>query len=87
MCTKTFTDTLFYMTTGTTLHSVHCKLWQAVQHSLLFQFGMCNSPHVLVEDLAVTITNLLTTFKKVLKMFSFGSQTGIMSYITYLSFL
>jgi len=47
---------------------------------------MRDSPHILVQYLAVTITQLLTTFKKVLKMFSFGLQIGIMSDITYLSF-
>lgn len=82
----THTGALFYLTTGTTLHSVRSKLWLAVQCSLLFQFGMRDSPHILVQYLAVTITQLLTTFKKVLKMFSFGLQIGIMSDITYLSF-
>ena len=50
-------------------------VWQSKRFSSI----SCSHYHI--------FTYLLTTFKKVLKMFSFGSKTGIKSDITYLSFL
>jgi len=75
----THTRTSLYWTICITLHSDNFMWQQAVQYSLLFQFALSHSPHILVQLIAVNNGFYSSQLIKQLEPFSFSRKTCALS--------